>query len=67
MNTTIAISTQVRDQIKEFGHKGESYDEILQRILDAAKERQLQTLLMDTKNTVPIEKTIVEAKKKWRR
>lgn len=67
MNTTIAISTQVRDQIKEFGHKGESYDEILQRMLDAVKDRQLQVLLMDTKNCVTIDEAIAESRKKWRK
>ena len=47
MNTTIAISSSTRDQIREFGSKGETYDEILSRLLRSAKDRQLQELLMD--------------------
>jgi hypothetical protein len=58
MNTTIAISREIRDQIKEYGNKGETYDEILARILNSAKERQLQELLMDEKGTM----TIAEAR-----
>jgi hypothetical protein len=54
MNTTIAISVDLRDQIKEFGSKGETYDEILARLLNAAKERQLQELLMDTRNCLTL-------------
>lgn len=58
MNTTIAISTVIREKIKEFGNKGETYSEILARLIKNAEERQLQDLLMDTKNTL----TIKEAK-----
>jgi predicted CopG family antitoxin len=60
MNTTIAISQEIRDQIKEYGNKGETYDDILARILNSAKERQLQELLMDEKGTM----TIAEARAK---
>lgn len=55
MNTTIAISTDIRDQIKEFGNKGETYDQILARLIKSAQERQLQDLLMDTGNCVTVE------------
>jgi hypothetical protein len=63
MNTTIAVSTNIRDQIKEFGSKGETYDEILARILRVAKERQLQALLMDTSDSI----TIQEARARLRK
>jgi len=55
MNTTIAISNNVRDELKEFGFKGETYDDIVKRLLNSAKERQLQELLMDETNTITIE------------
>ena len=65
MNTTIAISTDIRNQIKEFGNKGETYEEILQRLLQGAKDRQLQELLMDSEDCVNIDEAIERAKKKW--
>ncbi|MBN2422976.1 hypothetical protein JXB41_07150 [Candidatus Woesearchaeota archaeon] len=65
MNTTIAISTSIREQIKEFGNKGETYDEILARLLHSAKERQLQELLMDSKYCINIDEAIERAKKRW--
>ena len=65
MNTTIAISTDIRNQIKEFGNKGETYEEILQRLLQSAKDRQLQELLMDSEDCVNIDEAIERAKKKW--
>ncbi|MBS3106767.1 hypothetical protein J4419_03840 [Candidatus Woesearchaeota archaeon] len=67
MNTTIAVSEDIRDQIKEFGHKGETYDAILGRLLTSAKERQLQELLMDETDTSPIEEVIARARAKWRK
>ena len=65
MNTTIAISTQIRDEIKEFGNKGETYDNILEKILHSAKERQLQDLLMDTSDSIRASDALEKAKKKW--
>jgi hypothetical protein len=65
MNTTIAISNHIRDEIKEFGNKGETYDEILAKLLKSAKERQLQDLLMDTSDSVPVRDALKRAKKKW--
>jgi len=67
MNTTIAVSEEIRDQIKEFGRKGEKYEEILVRLLNSAKERQLQELLMDENGTMPIGTALDKAKKRWRR
>ncbi|MFH1173590.1 MAG: hypothetical protein V1725_00470 [archaeon] len=65
MNTTIAVSEDIRDQIKEFGMKGETYQDILARLLRSAKERQLHDILMDTTNCIPIEQALAEARKKW--
>jgi predicted CopG family antitoxin len=67
MNTTIAISTDIKEQIKEFGNKGETYDEILARILKSAKERQLQELLMDEKGTITVAEALEKAKKRWQK
>ena len=67
MNTTIAISDDIRDEIKEFGSKGETYDQILRKLLASAKERQLQELLMDESDCVPIGQALERAKKRWRK
>jgi predicted CopG family antitoxin len=67
MNTTIAISTDIRDQIKEFGSKGETYDDILAKLLNSAKERPLQELLMDEKDTITVEEALARAKKRWQK
>jgi predicted CopG family antitoxin len=65
MSTTIAISNEIREQLKEFGTKGETYNEILARLIKSAKERQLQELLMSTEDCITIDQAIKRAKKKW--
>ena len=60
MNTTIAISNNIRDELKEFGMKGETYNIVIERLLKSAKERQLQELLMDESECI----TISEARKR---
>lgn len=66
-NTTIAITKEVREKIIEFGNKGETYSEILKRLLKSAKERQLHDLLMNEEGTVSIETALANAKKKWQK
>ena len=65
MNTTISIPVELREQIKEFGHKGETYAEIIRRLYENAKENQLRTILMDETNTTPIKDAIREAEEEW--
>ena len=65
MKTTIAITTDVKKEITEFGNKGETYSEILERLIKSARQRQLHDLLMSEEGTISIEKAIEEADKKW--
>jgi predicted CopG family antitoxin len=65
MNTTIAIPIDIRDQLKEFGEKGETYAEVIERLIKSARKRMLHDLLMDTSDSVPVEKALEEAKRRW--
>jgi predicted CopG family antitoxin len=65
--TTIAITKEVKENIIEFGNKGETYSEILKRLLKSARERQLHDLLMNEEETVSIENALANAKKKWQK
>lgn len=64
-NATIAISKEVKTQIMEFGNKGETYSEIIKRLLKSARKRQLHDLLMNEEDTSPIEEAIARSKKKY--
>jgi len=65
--TTIAISKDVKEGIVKFGNKGETYSEILRRILKSARERQLHDLLMSEEGTIPVEEALAKAKKRWQK
>ena len=64
-NTTIAINPKVKAEIDQFGIKGESYSEIISRLIKSAKERQLNDLLMNEDDCISIEEALANAKKRW--
>ena len=64
-NTTIAIPMGVKERIQEYGLKGESYAEILERLLKSAHERLLRDVLMNEEGCVSIEQAMAEAEKRW--
>lgn len=65
--TTIAISRDIKYQMQEFGYKGESYSDLIKRLIESAKQRQLHDLLMNEENTISIEEALSNAKKQWRK
>jgi len=67
MNTTISISEEMRDILQEFGTKGETYDDILKRLYSHIRKNQIQQILMDDKNTVPVKDALKRAKTRWQK
>lgn len=65
--TTIAITKEVKAQIQEFGNKGESYSEILARLVESARKRMLHDFLMSEEGCVPVKEALERAKKKWQK
>ena len=65
--TTIAITKSIQEKINEFGKKGETYSEIISRLIESAKKRQLYDLLMNEEDTVSIEEAIANSKKRWQK
>ena len=63
--TTIAIAKDVKERMNEFGYKGETYSNIIARLIESAKQRQLHDLLMSEEGTIPIEEALANAKKQW--
>ena len=63
--TTIALTKELKEKISEFGNKGETFSDILQRLYNSAVQRQLHDFLFNEKGFIPIEQAIAEAEKKW--
>jgi len=55
MNSTIQISKDVKDKIKSFGSKDETYEEIITKLYDIAVKQQLREFLMSSDDTVTLE------------
>lgn len=64
--TTIALTKETRDEIKQFGSKGDSYSDIVMKLLKSARQRQLDDLLMNEEGTISIDEALSKAKRKWR-
>lgn len=65
--STIQLSKETKEKISSFGVKGESYDEIINRIYSLAVKDQLREFLMSSDNCVPVKDALERAKKKWQK
>ncbi|MFW6130850.1 MAG: DUF7557 family protein [Atribacterota bacterium] len=45
MATTIQIKEDTREKLKRFGHKGESYDNIIERLMSYFEELNVEKLI----------------------
>ena len=61
----MAVTKEIRNKIREFGAKGETYTEILAKLYKSAKERQLHDLLLDKSDSVSVDSAFNRAKKRW--
>ncbi|MFH1722729.1 MAG: hypothetical protein ABH950_09025 [Candidatus Altiarchaeota archaeon] len=39
--TTIPVTSSTRERLKRFGHKGETYDELILKLLEAAEYKDI--------------------------
>lgn len=67
MPTTIQISKSTKDLIGSFGTKEDTYEDIIKKMYKLAVKEQLREFLMSSKDSVPIEKALREAKKRWQK
>ena len=51
---TIAVNESVHRKISEFGHKNETYNQILERLYDSAIEVQYAKLFLSTEGTTDV-------------
>ncbi len=63
--TTVALNMKVKEELQQFGTKGESYSEIIEKLIKSAKERQIHDILMNEKDTISAKEALEKAKKRW--
>ena len=66
-HTTIAIKRDLKEKIMEFATKKESYSDVIERLLESARKRLIQDILMSSENTITIEEALKKAKKRWQK
>ena len=65
VTTTIQIDEDVRDKIKSFGAKGETYNDIIDRLYGIAVQHQLRELLFSSKDVLTLDEARAEHAKRW--
>ena len=65
MTITIHIEESTKKKLQSFGIKGESYNDIINKIYSMAVKEQLREFLMSLDNTMPISEAITRSKKRW--
>jgi predicted CopG family antitoxin len=51
---TIAVNEEIHQKISEFGHKNETYNQILERLYNSAIEVQFANLFLNTEGTTDV-------------
>ncbi len=65
MTTTIAISEDMKDKLRNLGRAGESYEEVIRRMYEVARKTMLMSFLYDGSDSITVDEAISQAKKKW--
>ncbi|MGY5879096.1 MAG: hypothetical protein RTV31_02550 [Candidatus Thorarchaeota archaeon] len=56
--TTIPLSKETRDLLKKYGQKGETYDELIRRLLEIAEQiefARVQKRILESEEFVPLD------------
>lgn len=62
--STIQVGEETKEKLRSFGSKGETYEQIINRLYDIAVKEQLKAFLTE-KDAVPIDEAIARARAKW--
>jgi hypothetical protein len=63
--STIQVGEETKEKLRSFGSKGETYEQIINKLYDIAVSEQLRTFLTE-KDAVPIDEAIARANQRWR-
>lgn len=67
MATTISISTELKEKLKNLGRAGDSYEDVIRRMYEMARKNLLLAYLYDESDSVSIDEALAEARKKWQK
>ncbi|MFH1649966.1 MAG: hypothetical protein ABIA93_05435 [Candidatus Woesearchaeota archaeon] len=63
MNTTISISMELKEKLKNLGRAGDTYEDVIRKMYEITKENLIHNWLYDMTDAIPID----EARKRFNR
>ncbi len=67
MVTTISISSDLKEKIRNLGRTGDSYEDVIRKMYEMTRKNLLVAYLYDLSDSVTIDEAITEARKKWQK
>jgi predicted CopG family antitoxin len=67
MATTISISNDLKEKLKNLGRAGDTYEDVIRKMYETTRKRILIDYLYDTSDSISIDDAINEAKDKWQK
>ena len=67
MATTISISFDLKEKLRNLGRTGDSYEEVIRRMYELTRKNLLMAYLYDLSDSVTIDDAMAEARKKWQK
>jgi len=67
MATTISISEEMKENLKNLGRAGDSYEDVIRKMYELTRKNLLMTYLYDKTDSVTAKEALKEAKEKWQK
>lgn len=67
MATTISISLDLKEKLRNLGRAGDSYEDVIRKMYEMTRKNLLVTYLYDLSDSLTIDEAIAEARKKWQK
>jgi|GEM_PF-719261 predicted CopG family antitoxin len=67
MATTISISEDMKEKLRNIGRTGDSYEDVIRKMYEITRKNILLAYLYDTSDSISIDEAIAQAKTKWQK
>ena len=64
-HTTISISKKLKEDLAQYGNKGESFDNIVERLMEDARELRFKKQLFEGETFITIDEALKRTKEQW--
>ncbi len=65
MATTISISEELKENLRNLGRAGDTYEDIIRKMYDITKKHILESYLYDETDSISIAEAIKNTEKEW--